>query len=144
MKCQEVMTTNPACCTPGDNVARIATLMKDEDVGSIPVCEDSRSKKLVGIVTDRDLALKVVAEGRPAEGTRAEQVMTRRPVTCATNDDLDEAIQAMEQHQIRRILVVDNEGRLKGIIAQADIAMRNDDPRQTADAVRHISEPVRV
>jgi CBS domain-containing protein len=144
MKCQEVMTANPACCTPGDNVARIAELMKDEDVGSIPVCEDSRSKKVIGIVTDRDLAIKVVAECREPEATRVEQVMTRRPVTCSVNDDLDDAIQAMEQHQIRRILVVDGEGRLKGIIAQADVAMRNDDPRQTADAVRHISEPVRV
>lgn len=144
MKCQDVMTANPACCTPNDNVARIATLMKDENVGSIPVCEDGQSKRLIGIVTDRDLALKVVAECREAEGTRVEQVMTRRPVTCAATDDLDKAIQAMEQHQIRRILVVDADGRLKGIIAQADVAMRNDDARQTADAVRHISEPVRV
>lgn len=144
MKCQEVMTPNPACCTPQDNAARIATLMKDENVGSIPVCEDDNSRRLVGIVTDRDLAIKVVAEGREPEGTRAEQVMSRRPVTCGAADDLDSAIQAMEQHQIRRILVVDRDGRLTGIIAQADVAMRNDDPTQTAEVVKHISEPARI
>jgi CBS domain-containing protein len=143
MKCQEVMTANPACCTPGDTAARIASLMKEENVGSIPVCEDGHSRRVVGIVTDRDLALKVVAEGRAPEGTPAEQVMTRRPITCGVEDELDDAIEAMEQHQIRRILVVDREGRLKGIIAQADVAIRNDDPEQTAEAVRHISEPGR-
>lgn len=141
MKCQEVMTADPACCTPQDNAARIATLMRDENVGSIPVCEDGRSRKVIGIVTDRDLALKVVAEGREPEATRAEQVMSRKPVTCRIEDDLDRAIEAMEQHQIRRILVVDNQGGLRGIIAQADVAIRNDDPEQTAEAVKQISEP---
>ena len=71
-KCNEVMTKNPVCCLPNDMVAKVAQLMKSKDIGPVPIIENEQTKKLVGIVTDRDLALKIVAEGRDAKSTKAE------------------------------------------------------------------------
>jgi CBS domain-containing protein len=121
-KCDEVMTKNPVCCLPNDMVAKVAQLMKRENIGPIPVIENEQTQKLVGIVTDRDLALKIVAEGRDAESTKVEAVMTRKVVTCRAEDDLQKALDAMSEHQLRRIPVVDNDNKILGIIAQADVA----------------------
>jgi CBS domain-containing protein len=115
--------------------------MKTQDVGSIPICESRQSRKLVGIVTDRDLTLHVVAESRDPNTTSVQDVMTRNPVTCRPEDDLQTAISDMQQHQIRRIPVVDNNGQLVGIIAQADIATRSAQPNKTAETVSEISKP---
>lgn len=139
MKCTDVLTRDPVCCLPDDTVEQAARLMKKEDVGPIPVIENRQSKKLLGIVTDRDLAVKVVAEGRDNKKTKVEEIMTRNPVTCHPNDDLQVALDAMAQHQIRRVPVVDDQGRIIGIIAQADVATRTDDPERTADVVEEIS-----
>src|SRR5437667_10698204 len=98
--CKDVMTANPTCCTPDETVSRIAKLMKNENVGSLPICEDRETKKLVGIVTDRDLALEVVAAGKNPNGLKARDVMTRDPITCLPEDDLQVALNAMEAHQI--------------------------------------------
>jgi len=141
MKCMDVLTKDPVCCLPGDTVEQAARLMKKEDVGPIPVIESRQSKKLLGIVTDRDMAVKVVAEGRDNKKTKVEEIMTRNPVTCHPNDDLQVALDAMAQHQIRRVPVVDDQGRITGIIAQADVATRTDDPEKTADVVEEISRP---
>src|SRR5207344_1219535 len=84
--CSEVMTKNPVCCLPGDPVAKVAQLMKSTDIGSVPIIDDERSKRLIGIVTDRDLVVKMVAEGRDAETARAEEVMSRGVVTCHAQD----------------------------------------------------------
>ena len=138
-KCNEVMTKNPVCCLPGDLVAKAAGLMKSGNIGSIPVIENGQTKKLVGIVTDRDLALKVVAEGRDAESTKVESVMTARVVTCRAEDDLQKALDAMAEHQLRRIPVVDNDNKILGIIAQADVATRVNQPEKTAAMVKEIS-----
>jgi CBS domain-containing protein len=140
MKCKEIMTEDPACCLPGDTVDQAAQLMKDDDVGSIPVIADQKTKRLLGIVTDRDLAIKVVAPAREVAAVRVEEVMTRDPVTCHAADDLDEAIDAMEMHQVRRIPVVDDNHRIIGIIAQADIATRVKEPETTAEVVEEISK----
>ena len=139
-KCNEVMTKNPVCCLPNDMVAKVAQLMKHENVGSIPVVENEQSKKLVGIVTDRDLALKIVAEGLNAKSTKVESVMTRKVVTCHAGDDLQKALDAMAEHQLRRIPVVDKDKRVVGIIAQADVAMRVDQPGKVAEMVKEISQ----
>jgi len=139
MKCMDVLTKDPVCCLPDDTVEQAARLMKKEDVGPIPVIESRQSKKLLGIVTDRDMAVKVVAEGRDNKQTKVEEIMTRNPVTCHPNDDLQVALDAMAQHQIRRVPVVDDQGRITGIIAQADVATRTDDPEKTADVVEEIS-----
>src|SRR5205814_1220818 len=122
-RCREVMTGAPVCCLSTDTAARVAKFMKTENIGSVPICEDRQNKKLVGIVTDRDLALYIVAEGRDANGTKVQDVMTRQPVTCRAEDDLQKALDAMEKHQVRRVPVVDDDGQLIGIISQADVAI---------------------
>jgi CBS domain-containing protein len=135
------MTKNPACCVPTDNAARVAKVMKTEDVGSLPVCESRTNQKLVGIITDRDLALHVVAEGRDANSTRVQDVMTREPFTCHAEDNLQNALDAMQRYQVRRIPIVNARGQLIGIIAQADIATRGPEPEKTAETVGEISKP---
>jgi CBS domain-containing protein len=139
-KCNEVMTKNPVCCLPNDAVIKAAELMKSENIGSIPVIENEQTQKVVGIVTDRDLALKIVAEGRDAKSTNVEEVMTRKVVTCLADDDLQKALDAMAEHQLRRIPVVDNNNKILGIIAQADVATRADQPEKTAEMVKEISQ----
>src|SRR5947208_2442901 len=122
MLCHQIMTRDPNCCTPQDTVMRAARLMKIADVGVIPVCSSRDSRRLVGVITDRDLCLEVVAENLDANATSIDKCMTRNPVTCRTDEDIDTALQRMEKHQIRRIAVVDSDGQLVGIISQADIA----------------------
>ena len=139
-KCNEVMTKNPVCCLPDDMVVKAAELMKSQNIGSIPVIENEQSQKLVGIVTDRDLALKIIAEGRDARSTKVELVMTRKVVTCRADDDLQKALDAMAEHQLRRIPIVDNDNKVVGIIAQADVATRADQPEKTAEMVKEISQ----
>jgi CBS domain-containing protein len=133
------MTKNPVCCLPNDMVAKVAKSMKRKNVGSIPVIENEKTRKLVGIVTDRDLALKIVAKGLDAKSTKVEGVMTRKVVTCHSEDDLQKALDAMSEHQLRRIPVVDNDNKILGIIAQADVATRVDKPKKTAAMVKEIS-----
>jgi CBS domain-containing protein len=115
--------------------------MKTENVGSVPICESRESRKLVGIITDRDLALHVVADGRDVNITRVRDVMTGDPFTCQPEDDLQNAFDAMQKHQVRRIPVVDGSGQLIGIIAQADIATRVGQPEKTAETIEKISKP---
>ena len=139
-KCNEVMTKNSVCCLPNDSVAKAAELMKSENIGSIPVIENEQSQKLVGIVTDRDLALTIVAGALDAKATTVETVMTHKVVTCQADDDLQQALDAMAQHQLRRIPVVNNDHKIVGIIAQADVATRVDQPEKTAEMVKEISQ----
>jgi len=139
-KCNEVMTKNLVCCLPSDMVIKAAELMKSENIGSILVIDNEQTQKLVGIVTDRDLALKIVAEGRDAKSTNVEAVMTRKMVTCLAGDDVQKTLDAMAEHQLRRIPVVDNGNKVLGIIAQADVAMRVDQPEKTAEMVKEISK----
>jgi CBS domain-containing protein len=139
-QCNEVMTKNPVCGLPHDIVSKVAQLMKSKDIGPVPIIENEQTKKLVGIVTDRDLALKIVAEGRDPKSTTAEEVMTRKVITCHAEDDLQTALDAMSEHKFRRIPVVDNNNGIVGIIAQADVATRVDQPEKTAAVVRGISQ----
>ena len=139
-KCNEVMTKTPVCCVPNDMVIKAAELMKSNNIGPILVIENEQTQKLVGIVTDRDLAMKVIAEGRDAKSTKIESVMTREVITCRADDDLQKALDAMAEHQLRRIPVVDNDNKVVGIIAQADVATRVDQPEKTAEMVKEISQ----
>ena len=139
-KCSEVMTKNPVCCRPDDMVVKVALLMQSENIGSIPVIENEQTQKLVGIVTDRDLALKIVAKGQDAKSTKVEAVMTRKIVTSRAGDDLQMALDAMAEHQLRRIPIVDDDDKIVGIIAQADVAMRVNLPEKTAAMVKEISQ----
>ena len=140
MKCSEVMTVNPSCCLTTDTVYQAARLMKSEDVGSIPILNDSEGRRLEGIITDRDIVLKVVAEERDPKNTRVSEVMTTDVVTCRINDDLDQTLHLMEEHQVRRIPIVNDNGQLAGIVSQADVATRMHDPAKTAEVVKEISQ----
>lgn len=138
MTCKDLMTSKPACCTPNDTAAKAAQLMKSKDVGPIPVVAGESDKRVVGIVTDRDLALKVIAEGRDANTVLVEEVMTRHPACCQESEDLESALRLMSMHQVRRVPVVDKNFHLVGIISQADIARELDDER-TGAVVEDIS-----
>jgi CBS domain-containing protein len=139
-KCSEVMTKDPVCCLPADSVAKAAELMKNGNMGSIPVIQNQQNQKLVGIVTDRDLALQVVAGALDAKSTTVGTVMTHKVVTCYADDDLQKALDAMAEHRLRRIPVVDMDNKIVGIIAQADVATRADQPEKTAEMVKEISQ----
>jgi CBS domain-containing protein len=138
-KCNEVMTKDPICCLPSDLATKAAELMKSEHVGSIPVVENEQTRKLVGIVTDRDLALKIVADKLDAKTTKVEMVMTRKLVTCHAEDDLQKAVDAMSENQLRRVPIVDDNNKIIGIVAQADVMMHFDHPKKAAEMVKDIS-----
>jgi CBS domain-containing protein len=134
------MTREPVCCEPADSISKAAEVMKREDVGSVPVVESRNDARLVGIVTDRDIVVKVVADGRNVESTTVQDAMTPHPVCCSEDDDVSRAVSLMEERQVRRMPVVGADGRLAGIIAQADIATRLHRDRTTGELVEAISE----
>jgi CBS domain-containing protein len=138
------MTREPASCEPGDSIQRAAQLMKTEDVGSLPVVESRANPRVVGIITDRDVVVKVVAEGRTAQTASVRDAMTANPVTVGEDEDVNHAMSAMADRKVRRIPIVDGSGRLCGIIAQADIATRLHHDKTTGDLVETISEPQTV
>jgi len=140
MLASEIMTKDPECCVPTDSAMTAALLMKSEDVGPIPIVADKEDKKLTGIVTDRDLALKIVAEARDPKTTSVEEVMSEGLVTCRENDDVQSVLQLMEQNQLRRIPVVDQNDHLKGIIAQADVATRMRNTHAAGRVVQEVSQ----
>jgi CBS domain-containing protein len=134
------MTKDPVCCLPSDSVAKVAKMMREENFGSIPVIENEQTRKLVGIVTDRDLALKVVAEGRDVKASKISDVMTQKVVTCRAKDDIQIALDKMSKNQLRRILIVGKDNKVLGIIAQADVAKRIGKPKKIATLVKKISK----
>jgi CBS domain-containing protein len=138
--CQNIMTTNPECCLANDKVYTVAQRMQSEDIGALPVVRDLETKKLIGMVTDRDLAVRVVGSSRDATNTDVGTIMTPKPVFCHPEDDLDETLERMAQHQIRRIPVVDKARQVVGIIAQADIAIRLQNPDQVGQIVKQLSQ----
>jgi CBS domain-containing protein len=139
-KCSEVMTREPVCCEPGDPISKAAEVMKRADVGSVPVVDSKSAGRLVGIVTDRDIVLKVLADGRSVEDSTVRDAMTANPASCREDDDVSRAVSLMEERQVRRMPVVGADGRLAGIIAQADIATRLNKDRTTGELVEAISE----
>jgi CBS domain-containing protein len=140
MQCSEIMTKNPEFCLPSDTVIKAAQLMKSEDVGPIPIVADRDGMKLAGIVTDRDLTIKVIAEARDPNTTRIKEVMSDNVVTCKESDDVDQVLKLMEDNQVRRIPVVGRNDQLLGIVAQADVATRLGRPGKTGRVVEQISE----
>lgn len=123
MLVKDVMSTKVFFCTLSDSAQAAAQTMKAHGVGALPVVSNVLQRTLEGIVTDRDLCCSVVAEARPAETTKIDEIMTRNPIICAPESTLEECEELMQEHQIRRIPVVDKQGRCVGIVAQADIAL---------------------
>ena len=140
MTCSEVMTPAPVTCRPGDPIVDAARLMRSYDVGSLPVVKDDESQVLVGVITDRDIAIRVVAEGRDVADTTVADVMSAEVVTCKTTDLYQEALQTMGANQLRRMPVIDDQRRVVGIIAQADVATRIAQPTTTGALVEAISK----
>lgn len=136
--CRDIMTPDPASCQPDQTAMEVAQLMRARNVGSVPVVENRDTMVLVGIITDRDLTIKVIAGGRDPETTSVRDVMSPDPITCAPDDDISRALETMARSQVRRLPVVEGR-RLIGIIALADIATRLHAPADTADLVEQIS-----
>lgn len=131
----EVMTHDPRTATPATTVLEAARLMRDDDVGSLPVVEGER---LVATVTDRDIVVRVVAEGRTLETTVGE-IASRELVTIDPQQPVDEAMRLMAEHQVRRLPVCEEDGRLVGVVAQADVARHGSDAR-AGQTVERISD----
>jgi CBS domain-containing protein len=132
---QAAMTPNPTAITPDTTAQEAARLMKSEDVGALPTVEDGR---LIGVVTDRDLAVRVVAEGRGPD-TPVSEIASKDIVTIDPQQSLEEAARLMAEHQVRRLPVVEEDGRLIGMLAQADVAKSGHDTL-TGDVVQKISQ----
>jgi CBS domain-containing protein len=133
------MTREPASCQAPDSLVAVAQLMKSKDVGAVPVV-DGESRKLVGMITDRDIVVKGLAAGRRSDQATVRDVMSTDVVTCREDEDVEEAVARMSSRQVRRIPVVDRNGGLRGIIAQADIATRVHRDKTTGELVEAISE----
>jgi CBS domain-containing protein len=131
------MTTDPTSVVADNPVVEAARIMKEKDVGIVPVVEGGR---LVGTVTDRDIAVRVVAEGKDPQSVRVREIASTDVVTVDPQQDLDEALRLMASHQIRRLPVVEEGGKLVGIVAQADVAREAND-KQTGELVEEISQP---
>lgn len=140
MNCGELMTPSPTCCQPVHTIVEVAEIMKREDVGLVPVVDEA-TNKLIGVLTDRDIVMNVVADGRDPRGTAVSEVMTTDPCSCLEQDSVETVMQQMAAHQVRRIPIVDATGAIVGIVSQADVATRLANPRDTGEVVAAISEP---
>jgi CBS domain-containing protein len=134
-KIRDFMTADPSTIDADKSVAYAAKMMKDEDVGLAPIVEGER---LIGTVTDRDIAIRVVAEGKDPQSTTVREIASTQLVTIDPDQDLDEALRLMAQHQVRRLPVVEEDGRVVGVVAQADIAREGEDAK-TGHVVEEIS-----
>jgi CBS domain-containing protein len=134
------MTRNPVCCTPDTSVADAARMMAERDCGALPVVDDPIRRKPIGIVTDRDIVMRTVAQGFDPQQRTVRDCMTAPAITIAEDARIHECVQLLELSQIRRAIVVDRAGACCGIIAQADVALHAS-KRETGDLVREVSRP---
>jgi CBS domain-containing protein len=133
---RDIMTRDPACCLADTPLDQVARMMIQNDCGEIPVIDNFNHP--VGVITDRDIVCRIVAEGKNPIGHTAESAMTRSPITISPDEPIDKVVDTMRSHQIRRVLVVDGDGCCSGIIAQADVA--SDGPARAAiELVRDVS-----
>jgi CBS domain-containing protein len=132
----DLMTESPRSVSTGSSIVDAAKLMREEDAGIAPITDGDR---LVGVVTDRDIAIRVVAEGKDPQSTTVDEIASQKLVTIDPGQDLDEALHLMASHQVRRLPVVSDDGKLVGILAQADVARRSE-VESTGKVGRSISE----
>ena len=142
MKVKEIMSASPACCTADDSVQNVAKMMCDLNVGSIPVVVDQQSRSLVGMITDRDLCCRVLAHGLDAKSTKIQEFVTYNPAICRDAENVESCERLMQEHQVRRIPVVDKENQVIGIVAQADLALK-DKAERVHKTVAEISKNTR-
>jgi len=144
MKISEIMSKNPRSVSPDTPVSEAAQLMKEEDVGLVPVVErvggaETRGR-LVGVVTDRDIAIRAVAEGRAADA-HVSEIMSGGVKTCGPDDSVESAMELMGREQVRRLPIVDERGSLVGVVAQADLVRMAGKDKQAERVVEKISQP---
>jgi CBS domain-containing protein len=140
MKAKDIMTPDPACCTPDTPLREVAQTFIDHDCGAVPVVDDSKTRRPLGIVTDRDVACRAVAAGKNALEMAAREILSTPCVTVPLDASLDDVSRAMETNRVRRLLVVDSAGACVGIIAQADLALRGKE-KKVGEVVKEISKP---
>jgi CBS domain-containing protein len=142
MRIKDIMTPDPACCTPDTTAREAARLMRERDCGAIPVVETREGRRPIGIVTDRDLAVRGLAEGRGPD-TPVHELMTERPHAARADDEIETVRQVMMQQKVRRVPVTDAGGAIIGIVAQADLACHDEavSDRELGKVVEAISEP---
>jgi CBS domain-containing protein len=142
VRVRDIMTPDPAWCTPDSTAREAATLMRDHDCGSIPVVENGETKRLIGTLTDRDITVRGVAEGKDPE-TPVRELMTESPVTCGPDDEVEIVREVMVARLVRRVPVVADKGVLVGIVAQADIAREDGaaSDQEVGRIVEAISDP---
>ena len=138
MKARDIMTQNPRVVTPETPVQEAARLMKTEDTGVLPVVDAESSRRLVGVITDRDIAIRVVADGMSSAQVR--DAMSTNPKSCRPDDNVKDVLQAMSDSQIRRIPIVDDGGAVVGIVSQADVVLEADG-RRVEKTIEKISQP---
>ena len=143
MQVREIMTTNPACCTADASLEEVAKAMVEHDCGEIPIIRSSSDKSLLGVVTDRDIVCRLVAQGRNPVDEAAEACMSTPVVSVRESTPVEDCAKLMEDKQIRRVPVVNGGGMICGIVSQADIA-KNASRKITADLVKDVSQPARV
>lgn len=139
MKVSDVMTRNPACARSDDSVKKAAEIMKEINVGAVPVLEGDTA---VGILTDRDITVRLIAEGRDPQQTRIGDIMSSNPVACDENTDVQDALQLMSDKQLRRVLVKDSQDKVTGVVSLGDLAVKLG-KKPSGDALKDISEPAR-
>jgi CBS domain-containing protein len=140
VKIREIMTANPICCVPTDTAQQAATIMRDYNVGAIPVVMDQQSRKLIGIITDRDLSCSVIATGLDPKTTPIEKYVSLQPATCRDDENVEKCARTMQEHQLRRIPIVDTQDRCIGIVSLADVALK-DKAQRVSRTVIEISKP---
>ena len=140
MQIREIMTRDPACCSPDASLSEVARLMAENDCGCIPVIKDRSTMEPVGTITDRDIALRAVATGHDTRNAKASDIMTTDVVAVMPDMEIERCFDLMEDREIRRVLVVDDQGRCCGIVAQADIVQSPANPIRTNKVIREISE----
>ena len=139
MKVKEVMSVSPTCCTPNDTAQNVAKMMCELNVGAIPVVADHQSRSLIGMITDRDLCCRVLAHGLDGKATPIQEVVTYNPAICRDGENVENCERLMQEHQVRRIPVVDKNNQVIGIVAQADLALK-DKPERVHKTVAEISK----
>ena len=138
MKVSEAMTPAVVTVSRDTPLTDAARLMRDSDVGPLPVADEGR---LVGVLTDRDITIRAVANGKDPFSTRVDEVMTPKVVCCLDTDEVERAAEMMQSAQLRRLLVVDEGGRLAGIVSLGDIAVRTGNDTLSGETLQHVSEP---
>lgn len=142
MQARDIMTETPICCMPFDSLHSVAQLMRDNNCGMIPVVDNRDDMRLTGVITDRDIVCRVLADGRDCHTAAAQDAMTRgRLWTVYPDASVDDVIERMEEGQVRRIPVVDANNSIVGVISTADIALELDEPEDIAEVFEEISEP---